>query len=710
MATTREILISLGIDDSKIVLAEKKLSTSFKKAKGDAIAFQKELNKVGDAVDSLVPSFGQIGLFVGGLAAAFLKLKGYTDGIKDIVDQTKISAETIQEINYAAGQLGANTDAIAKSYETFYKNISTGSKDARKAITTLKLETKLAGKTIDEQYNIIIERLADMEDPVARNTAAFELFGKSAGKMSPLFAEGAEGLRKLRAEAVDSGAVIGTNVINKFDELSDKWNSISSRITTTLVNAVVDSGLLNEIEQLTVQTANWLSTIDGKKLASFLSVVFDVVKALVILRAALFGMFVANTLINGITAVVGAFGKLNAMLKATNVLSTAIGGGLLGVIAKVGLAVAGALAANAAINKITGKEEKTPKKIGKLISTQTATGTQYSNYEHGGNYEEGGYSGGGGGGARKKLTNKTEEQFNSDYQKKQDIFNSQGDPEAEAKAQAKSDRALARQEDTQVKELESLKKHNKEKEFLALTEEWQIEALIDHRSQLLIERKEKEKLLEQATADKKKEIAEQLSLDLEIIDEKLIQKDLEISEKKIANAKKVADDKMKYENQVLTTTASVGQSIIDIASSGYKKGSKQAKRAQKAGLAMKLLTEPYQAYTAAVTNTLIPAPASAVMAGIQAALVAYKIKQAISDVDKAPSLASGGIIQGSGSPTQDNIRANLSAGEQVVSVADKDSFNAKLQSVLDKDISINLTLDSKIIAREIITLQSTIRN
>lgn len=650
MATTRAILISLGIDDSNLVQAEKKLSGSFKKAKNDAVAFQRELKNVGNTVDSLVPSFAQIGLFVGGLVAAFFKLKGYTDGIKDIVDQTQISAETIQEINYAAGQLGANTDALSKSYEVFYKNISSGSATSDKAIKSLGLTSELTGKSIDAQYNIILKALSSVQDPIERNRIAFDLFGKSAGKISPIFSQGAEGLAKLRAEANETGAVISGSTIDKFDELSDKWNAISTRITTTLVTAVVDSGLLEEIERLTIVTSNWIKTLDGKKIASFLEVVYDVVKWVAILRAGMLGVFVSSKIIGGVSAIVAVIKTLNLAIKGT-AFWTGIASGGLSTLA--GLAAGGA--AWYAISQLEDTAIGMTEPEAGAPSQATATDT--------------------------------------DVQAEQEAVNKKGE--------------IIKQ--GQVQQLEGLKLYNDSKAQIDLTDEGKVKTLMDQQLQNYKFQEEVKKELEQATKDKKVELAQQLKNELFEIENDITLNEQSQSAMRIEIARKEAELKKKQQDEYFSKVGQVGDSITSYAQGMGKKNVAQAKKIQKAGLYIKLATEPYTIFTQAMANTVIPAPGSTIFAAAQAIFAAAKIKRAISDVDSAPSFAGGGIVQGSGSPTQDNIQANLSVGEQVESVADKNSFNAKLQSILDKDININLTLDSKIIAREITNLQSTIR-
>jgi hypothetical protein len=125
------------------------------------------------------------------VARGLLDLEGRVENLGNIADKLGVSFEFIQVLEESANRSGTSIDAVSAAFGRLQKSvlgIDDESKAAQKALAELGVEaTVLDALKPEEQYKLIGERLAEIEDPARRTAAATALFGKAGADLLPFF-------------------------------------------------------------------------------------------------------------------------------------------------------------------------------------------------------------------------------------------------------------------------------------------------------------------------------------------------------------------------------------------------------------------------------------------------------------------------------------------------------------------------------------------
>ena len=192
-----------------------------------------------------------LGLLGGGLAitsSLIGSLKVFADmgsDMKDMSDRTGVAIEALSELRYAAQQSGASAEDLEKGLQFMSRTIAgaaEGSAEAVKKLDKLHLTVNdLSMLSQDQRFELIADRIADIEDPAQRAAAAFEIFGKGGTKLLPMLADGADGIRKLREEAVRMGLQMSTADATAAEGIGDQISTLTTQfkmLTFTIGSAL----------------------------------------------------------------------------------------------------------------------------------------------------------------------------------------------------------------------------------------------------------------------------------------------------------------------------------------------------------------------------------------------------------------------------------------------------------------------------------------
>lgn len=224
---------SILVDNSKAIdslqkTEDKADSFAGKLGKGIEVA-----GKVGSAVGAAA---GVAGAALGGLVMNAADAAGALD---DTAKRTGMSAEEYQKYAYAAKLSGMETETLEKAMikqQKAFSDASEGSKTASDAYARLGIDITNVGSS-SEAFDLVIARLAGMKDETERNALANDIFGKSYADLTPLLGEGADGIAKLKQEAVDMGAVMSNESVDAGAQFGDMLDSAKMAL----------NGVMNEI-------------------------------------------------------------------------------------------------------------------------------------------------------------------------------------------------------------------------------------------------------------------------------------------------------------------------------------------------------------------------------------------------------------------------------------------------------------------------------
>jgi hypothetical protein len=218
-----------------------------------------------------------------------------------------VSASDLQGWQWAAQLSGSSAEEFTGAFTKFNRNLAEASKGTGPAAEALKvlgvsaedLKTKLPLELLEGAA----DGIAAMHDPAKRTAAVMSLFGKGAAKLVPLFQEGSEGIKKLRAETEELGFSFDEAFLANAQEVNDNLDRVKKGIMGIGIQA---------IKQVLPQLTEW-----SKRSVEVIKGLVSLVKHSEAVKAALltFGTFGAIRAISAMVSLAQKAGFLKAGLR-----------------------------------------------------------------------------------------------------------------------------------------------------------------------------------------------------------------------------------------------------------------------------------------------------------------------------------------------------------------------------------------------------------
>ena len=303
---------------------------AFKKGMNQA---QKGGKKLGAA---LVKNSRAIGLgfaAAGGAVTAFVgsSVKGFVtlgDAVQKMSIRTGASTEAISELKFAAEQSGASMETVGKAFKAqadFLEDAKDGLSTSTDAMDKLGLTLEdLAGKTPEQVFMTLSSAIGGIQDPLQRAALANDVFKRSGQELLPMFAQGAEGIAALRAEAQALGVSLSQEQADAAAKFADSMNSLKTsmsgvgiQIGSILVPLL--TSFVNSVTPIITKLSAWAA--ENPKIAKTILIVVAAVGAFMLALAPLlivlpgiiaaFGVAVSaaaffGTTIGGLIAIIAA--------------------------------------------------------------------------------------------------------------------------------------------------------------------------------------------------------------------------------------------------------------------------------------------------------------------------------------------------------------------------------------------------------------------
>jgi hypothetical protein len=213
---------------------------------------QKKLGKLGKDLTTIgAPAALAGGAIVAGFGAAALHVADVGGAINDMSARTGIGAEALQELGHAAALSGSSVGTLEKGVLTLAKNVTAaagGSEGAQAKLAALGLTFEdLKSLSPEDQFALVADRVASIEDPTARAAAATAVLGKSGAQLLPLMMGGAQGIAAARSEAQALGIVMSGESVAAADALGDTIDNLTAQFgAVSLQVGAAIAGPLNE--------------------------------------------------------------------------------------------------------------------------------------------------------------------------------------------------------------------------------------------------------------------------------------------------------------------------------------------------------------------------------------------------------------------------------------------------------------------------------
>ena len=167
----------------------------------------------------------------------FLSIRTFArmgEEIHDMALRTGFSAQALSELGFAAKLAGTDLRALEAAViamARFTQDASDGLDTAQRAMSKLGLSTaQLRALSPEEAFFTTAAAVADVSDAMERLALAQDVFGRGGAQLLPLLAEGAEGLRRARAEARRLGVTFDEDSARAAAEFDDAMVELKASV------------------------------------------------------------------------------------------------------------------------------------------------------------------------------------------------------------------------------------------------------------------------------------------------------------------------------------------------------------------------------------------------------------------------------------------------------------------------------------------------
>lgn len=199
-----------------------------------------------------------------GAFSGFTEIADSLGELGKVTDRLSGTAESITQLAFAAQISGTSIEQLQPGLVIFQRNLEAarrGAVEQRLAFADLGIELdSIRGQQID--YIDVLATIADRYQSVGsatqRTTALTNAFGEAGAKLGPLLNLGADGLRKLAAEARQRGLVFTREELAQAERFQDALLRVKTALQATfqrlfLASADGLSGLLERVTQFVDQ-------------------------------------------------------------------------------------------------------------------------------------------------------------------------------------------------------------------------------------------------------------------------------------------------------------------------------------------------------------------------------------------------------------------------------------------------------------------------
>jgi hypothetical protein len=235
-----------GLGDG-LTAAQQRISDT--RAKLESLRATSELT--GAAFEALTKGaalFG-IGLSIDGLIEFAKRSVENVGALKDLSTQLGVSAKDLQVYQYAARQSGVANDALRSGIANLTRQIGDAVSGNRAAID---LFNRLGIAFKDAEGNArdtgavaldLADRIKESASAAQQAAIAHDALGRSGKDLLPIFADGAEGVRKFGVAAKEAGEVFSDDMIERLNKADQTFKNIGAHFE--IVAAEIVAALVN---------------------------------------------------------------------------------------------------------------------------------------------------------------------------------------------------------------------------------------------------------------------------------------------------------------------------------------------------------------------------------------------------------------------------------------------------------------------------------
>lgn len=234
------------------------------------------------------------------------------DELQRQADVTGLSAERLQELQYAGNNLGVELETITGAQAKLTKSMASakdGTGAQAESFKTLEISILDSNGQMRDSKTVMGEAftaLGKVGNETERDALAMSIFGKSAMDMNPLIKAGGDELNRLSEEAKSNGSVMSNEAVAGLDLFGDTMDNLKNSILGSLGEKLSEllpkaQEFLDKLKELPqwIQQNSTLLTIIGIIIGTItvLIIAFNIQQALLASGMTLWGAITAGTTI-----------------------------------------------------------------------------------------------------------------------------------------------------------------------------------------------------------------------------------------------------------------------------------------------------------------------------------------------------------------------------------------------------------------------------
>lgn len=263
---------------------------------------------------------------IGGIAGMAYKAATMSDDLNTLAKQTGFSTAELQKMQYAADRIDVSMETITGSAAKMTRQLI----DNEDKFTELGVATRDASGEMRSSTVIFydtVKALGEIDNETERDTAAMDIFGKSANELAGVIDDGGAALKEYGEEMEAMGLVLSQETLNDLNAVNDEIDQIKAQALATFAKSGASAlqtlspiisqvvGFLDQLfqkiaglDQQQIKTILTILTIVAaiSPVAGIISKVAGAVSTLTPLISSLFTMLSANPIFLTIAAIVAA--------------------------------------------------------------------------------------------------------------------------------------------------------------------------------------------------------------------------------------------------------------------------------------------------------------------------------------------------------------------------------------------------------------------
>jgi hypothetical protein len=224
-----------------------------------------KLKETDGGVSALSGAFKHLGGIVAtfSMAAVITQALQAASALNDTAVKTGLSIDALQRLQFAATLSGGSLEGVSGAVARMQKALvgaEEGGKEAVAALDRLGLSAQqVLALSPDKQFEAIAQKIAAIEDPAERTTAAMALFGRSGAELIPTLIAVGENSDEIAAQLSSIGGPVSAQAIANVDALGDQLDVLATGAKNTAIELTALAAVI--LVPMIRDTNEWIRSI-----------------------------------------------------------------------------------------------------------------------------------------------------------------------------------------------------------------------------------------------------------------------------------------------------------------------------------------------------------------------------------------------------------------------------------------------------------------